>query len=94
MQWFQAGRDDIDVDAFNALYRICRGMFTIHHDLEDQPTPNPITGTASKEDMEAILRDHGAALDYPVGIAFAELYAAYPDAKYILVRNDKSTTLY
>jgi Sulfotransferase domain len=73
---------------------LSRGMFSASYHSQDRQTPNPITGTASNEDMESILRDRGALLDYPVGIAFAEVYAAYPDAKCILVRNNMSTMPY
>ena len=42
-------------------------------------------GNATSEDIETLLQDYGAVLDYPASIYGAELYSTYPDAKYILV---------
>jgi hypothetical protein len=44
------------------------------------------TGNGTPEDFDGILRGYGSVLDYPAAMYPAELYAAYPDAKFILVR--------
>jgi hypothetical protein len=43
------------------------------------------TGNSKPEDFDALFRGYGSVLDYPAAMYPAELYTAYPDAKYILV---------
>jgi hypothetical protein len=43
-------------------------------------------GNPTPEDFDVILRGYSSALAYPAAMYPAELYAAYPDAKFILVR--------
>ena len=46
-----------------------------------------VLGNATSEEIRSFLQNYGSIMDYPAAVNGPELYAAYPEAKYILVKS-------
>lgn len=43
-------------------------------------------GSATIDDIRALLKDYNSVLDLPAAMFYDKLYEAYPDSKFILVK--------
>lgn len=77
--------DELDGKDFPIWHKFAIGMFGKQHCFQLY-IDALIIGEGTIEEMDAVLHDYGAVLDYPPAMYYAELYATYPDAKFILVR--------
>ncbi|KAF8587165.1 hypothetical protein K439DRAFT_862684 [Ramaria rubella] len=79
-------RDALEIIGFGPCYHM---SVVFREDCEDMATWCKVgEGNATMEDIRSLLDPYGSILDYPAAIYGQELYAAYPDAKYILTTRD------